>query len=225
MPKTKAPALDKAKSAPAAVKTTTPLEKKKIFRHTKAAFILTGPVNVMGFFPLFMAIGEIWKEGWQVVRPCFAMPLFPLGDVPAAIARAQPEAIAISAGLLVLAVTCLVGGIGLLRHTMGLIDATGGTIAPNDPPPVLIVTGAYAYVRNPMAIAQLLILLSEGLLLGIPRVLALAGMYAAFLFVYTPCSEEPDLARRFGADWGRYLYHVGAWWPRCSPWQPALEQL
>ena len=69
MPKTKAPALDKAKSAPAAVKTTTPLEKKKIFRHTKAAFILTGPVNVMGFFPLFMAIGEIWKEGWQVMVP------------------------------------------------------------------------------------------------------------------------------------------------------------
>ena len=37
--------------------------------------------------------------------------------------------------------------------------------------------------------------------------------------------KERELARRFGADWGRYRYNVGAWWPRCSPWRPALEQL
>ena len=147
--------------------------------------------------------------------------------MPAATARllARPESLAVSGGLLVLALACLVGGSRLLRHAMGLIDATGGTISPSDPPPTLIVTGAYAYVRNPMAIAQLLILLSEGLLLGIPKVVTLAGIYAAFLLVYTPCSEERELARRFGADWGRYRYNVGAWWPRCSPWRPALEQL
>ena len=119
----------------------------------------------------------------------------------------------------------LVGGVRLLKSAMACFDVVGGTIAPDDPPQVLVVTGPFAYVRNPMAIAQLIILLSEGVLVGLPKLLALAGVYAAFLVIYTPCSEEPGLRARFGADWVYYYYAVGAWLPRCSPWEPGREQV
>ena len=88
-----------------------------------------------------------------------------------------------------------------------------------------MVSGPYAYVRNPIALAQLMVLLSESLLLGMPRVLALCGLYALFLLIHTPCSEEKELRARYGAEWVKYEWNVGAWLPRCSPWQPALEQV
>ena len=108
---------------------------------------------------------------------------------------------------------------------MACFDAVGGTIAPDDPPQTLIVSGPYGYVRNPLAIAQLMILASEGLLVGVPKILAMAGLYVAFLLVHTPCTEEPALRARFGAEWVYYKLAVGAWCPRCSPWQPGRAQV
>ena len=138
----------------------------------------------------------------------------------------QREALTTAVALLTLAIACLFGGIALLRSAMGLFDAVGGTIAPDDPPQELIVTGPYAHVRNPMALAQLMILVAEGLLVGVPEIFVLVGLYVLFLMIYTPCKEEPDLRKRFGADWVHYYYSVGAWLPRCSPWTPgALAQL
>ena len=127
--------------------------------------------------------------------------------------------------LFVLALAGMIGGFSLLRNAMGHIEAAGGTIAPNDPPPTLVVTGPYAHVRNPVALAQLTILVSEGLLSGLPKILILAGVYIVWLLINTPCSEEPALRKRFGAAWVHYKYAVGSWCPRCSPWQPGREQV
>ena len=160
-------------------------------------------------------VGEtILKEGREALDPCFSDTLLEREELT------QRQALVCAVSLLGLSVLGIFGGIALLRSAMATFDAAGGTISPEDPPQTLVVSGPYGYVRNPLALAQLLILLCEGTLVGLPKILGLAGAYAVFLLVYTPCSEEPDLRSRFGADWVHYKYAVGAWWPRCSPWKP-----
>lgn len=188
---------------------------------------LTGPFTVACMVPLFATVEAIFKEGFSVVRPCFALSLFPLEQVPEALMAllAERQAALVAASLLVLATACAFGGVALLRSALAAIDATGGTIAPDDPPPTLLTRGPYGHVRNPMALATLMLLIAEAILLGLEKLVWLAGIYTAFLAAYTPCSEEATLRARFGVGWVHYKVNVPAWLPRCSPWDAAREQV
>jgi protein-S-isoprenylcysteine O-methyltransferase Ste14 len=42
----------------------------------------------------------------------------------------------------------------------------------------------------------------------------------AWAMVAVRCNEEPELARRFGADYHTYRQHVPAWHPRLRAWTP-----
>ena len=62
---------------------------------------------------------------------------------------------------------CFLAGILLAISTVRLFPKLGnGTPAPWDPTTKMIVTGPYAYVRNPMITGVVLILASEALMLG-----------------------------------------------------------
>ena len=217
-----------ASSAPPAAAAAAPVKKelsvsqKEIVRKVKALFHLAGPVNLTFFFPIFVIGEALFKK--EPLDPCFRTALREVELLKTYLQTEQQFLIA-TAVLVALAIAGIIGGFLLLRSAMGHIDAAGGTIAPNDPPQTLVVTGPYAHVRNPVALAQLMILVSEGLLTGLPKIMILAGIYTTYLLINTPCSEEPAMRRRFGADWVHYKYAVGAWCPRCSPWQPGREQV
>ncbi len=93
-----------------------------------------------------------------------------------------------------------------------------GTPAPVDPPRELVVAGAYRYVRNPMYIGVLSMLVGEAALYRAGVLLGYAGaLFLAFhWFVVT--YEEPTLRRRFGASHERYCAAVPRWLPRLRPW-------
>jgi protein-S-isoprenylcysteine O-methyltransferase Ste14 len=105
---------------------------------------------------------------------------------------------------------------GTLGLRTGLLVAVRGegTPMPQDCPRVLVVTGPYRYVRNPMAIAGLTQGVAVGLILGSPGVVlyALAGGPVWHFFVRP--WEEADLEHRFGAAYNAYRQHVRCWWPR-----------
>jgi protein-S-isoprenylcysteine O-methyltransferase Ste14 len=89
-----------------------------------------------------------------------------------------------------------------------------GTPAPFDPPRRLVVRGPYRYVRNPMYIGAVLVLLGAAL---VYESLALAGYALAFLLVlhaFVLWYEEPTLRRSFGTEYDDYTRHVRRWWPR-----------
>ena len=82
----------------------------------------------------------------------------------------------------------------------------------------LTTTGPYAYVRNPIYIANTLILLgmcamSELLWLG-PVVLA----YCALVYTFVVRFEEGRLAAKYGAPYLDYLRRVPRWLPLRRPW-------
>jgi len=94
-----------------------------------------------------------------------------------------------------------------------------GTPAPVAPPQKLVVTGLYRYVRNPMYVSVVAIILGQALLFGDWRLVVYGAVFwlacHAFVLVY----EEPTLRRKFGAQYEGFCANVPRWIPRLTPWQ------
>lgn len=94
-----------------------------------------------------------------------------------------------------------------------------GTPLPLDAAPNLVISGAYAYVRNPMAISGIGQGLTVALWTGSPLVLIYALMGGAiWQLIFRPL-EEDDLLQRFGTDYENYRRNVRCWIPRRKPYQ------
>jgi protein-S-isoprenylcysteine O-methyltransferase Ste14 len=89
-----------------------------------------------------------------------------------------------------------------------------GTPAPVLPPKRLVVTGFYPYVRNPMYLGILSMLLGEGLFLGSTAILAYAMALAFVFHLFVVLYEEPHLRRVFGSEYEEYCRRVRRWVPR-----------
>lgn len=100
------------------------------------------------------------------------------------------------------------------RCAWGFAVVGSGTPAPIDPPKTLVVAGPYRYMRNPMYVGVLLILLGEALFFESAGLL----LYTAFMFalfqLFIVLYEEPTLWRRFGDSYERYRSRVPRWLPR-----------
>jgi protein-S-isoprenylcysteine O-methyltransferase Ste14 len=88
-----------------------------------------------------------------------------------------------------------------------------GIPAPLDHPKQLVVTGLYRYVRNPMYVGVLLVLLGEALFFRSRDFLVYVVAWFAFVNVAVLAYEEPNLRRKFGASYDRYCESVGRWMP------------
>ena len=109
-------------------------------------------------------------------------------------------------------------GVVLLAGCIFEFAWTGsGTLAPLDPPRILVVRGLYRYVRNPMYLSVTLIIFGEALLAGSRALLIYWAIWflAANLFVIG--YEEPTLRRRFGGSYDVYTQQVRRWLPRIRP--------
>jgi len=95
-----------------------------------------------------------------------------------------------------------------------------GTLAPWDPPRVLVVSGVYCYVRNPMISGVMFILLAESLLTGSRRIAMWLILFLIISLVYIPLLEEPGLIARFGERYRLYKENVPRWLPRLKAWSP-----
>jgi protein-S-isoprenylcysteine O-methyltransferase Ste14 len=122
------------------------------------------------------------------------------------------------------AVVALVLGLTLFISTVLHFARTGrGTLAPWDPPRVLVVQGVYRYVRNPMISGVLFVLLAEALLTGSHEILVWFGLFFVMNLVYIPLLEEPGLAKRFGERYRLYKENVPRWIPRMTAWIPPWD--
>ena len=92
-----------------------------------------------------------------------------------------------------------------------------GTPAPWDPPKKLVVRGPYCYVRNPMIISVLFMLLAEALLFHSWPIAAWLMVFFIGNSIYFPLVEEKSLEKRFGDDYREYKAHVRRWIPRLRP--------
>jgi protein-S-isoprenylcysteine O-methyltransferase Ste14 len=89
-----------------------------------------------------------------------------------------------------------------------------GTLAPVDPPRVVVRGGAYRVVRNPMYLANLAIVAGSGLLFQSWFLFVWAAILFVAFHLFVISYEEPTLARVFGDDYQTYRQHVRRWIPR-----------
>jgi len=128
--------------------------------------------------------------------------------------RRQPALLGLEMGR-VLGALLVAAGAASVVHSFARFALEGrGTPAPVAPTETLVVSGQYRWVRNPMYVAVVSMVLGQALLLGSARLLwyalGLAALFHAFVLGY----EEPTLARRYGESYARYRATVNRWVPR-----------
>ncbi len=123
--------------------------------------------------------------------------------------------------LLVLGLTIGLAGLVLLVMMVRMFILIGqGTIMPWDPTRHLIISGPYAYVRNPMILSVITVEVGEAIAFLSPIMAFLAALFFAINTIYFIYSEEPGLEKRFGVEYLEYKKNVPRWLPRLKPWQP-----
>lgn len=96
----------------------------------------------------------------------------------------------------------------------------GGTPEPLDPPTSLATTGPFAYVRHPIALAEIGLVSSGALWWLHPTTLAYAALFSLALLGPVRWYEERKLRERYGAAYLAWAAHTPAYVPRSSPASP-----
>ncbi len=81
-------------------------------------------------------------------------------------------------------------------------------------PAGVVAAGPYRWVRNPIYLAALLIVLGEAWLFLSPALIAYAAVMAVFFHLFITGYEERTLDRRFGRAYQDYRATVPRWIPR-----------
>ena len=122
------------------------------------------------------------------------------------------------------AVSLLLVLAGLLLRAWAAGCAGGHTRRATIEAPCLATGGPFAYVRNPIYLASVILGLGMVGLLGDPWML---GLYVAvFVFLYTAIvpAEERFLRGQFGESYARYCANVPRLLPRLRPWPEAAQR-
>jgi len=153
-------------------------------------FLVIAPGTVAGYVP------------WRISRWHFNDPLF---GIPA---------IRFAGVLLILA------GLPVLLDSFARFALQGlGTPAPVFPTQHLVVTGLFRYVRNPMYIAVISLILGQGLLFANAPLLEYAAAVAIGFHLFVLLYEEPTLRRTYGPEYDEFCANVRRWLPRLHPWR------
>ena len=155
-----------------------------------AIFFCVAPGTVAGFIPW-------WLDRWHV-HASFA---------GSTLVRA--------AGVLLMAPGLIILIEAFLRFALQGI----GTPAPIFPTRHLVVQGSYRYVRNPMYVAVVSLILGQGLIFGDIRVLVYGLCAWLLTHIFVLIYEEPTLRRSFPGDYEAFTANVPRWIPRLTPWQ------
>ncbi|MFE4196713.1 methyltransferase family protein [Paenarthrobacter sp. NPDC056912] len=110
-------------------------------------------------------------------------------------------------------------GAAFLLYAFALFALHRGTPAPVAPTETLVVAGVYRFVRNPMYLAVLTIILGQALLCGSKGLLLYAVVTFVTVLAFVKGYEEPTLTSTYGEQYLDYRRNVPGWWPRLTPWQ------
>lgn len=157
-------------------------------------FFLMAPAVVAGVIPLVLV-------GWTLNPPLLGIP----GE---RFVGAVPIAVGLACLLDCFARFALVG-----RGTPGPVEQTA----------VLVVSGLYRFVRNPMYVCVVIIVSGQALLFGKALLFVYVGVLLVVFHLFVFLYEEPTLRQRFGASYEDYCLHVRRWWPRITPWHESVN--
>ena len=127
-----------------------------------------------------------------------------------------PELGLSSAGAAVLAIA---GAVVLLRCVWDFFARGKGTLAPIDPPRLLVVSGLYRFTRNPMYNGVVALIVGEAWLFGSVPLLEYALLVLVLFHLFVVVYEEPVLESQFGESYRAYRQAVPRWGFTTRPFQ------
>jgi protein-S-isoprenylcysteine O-methyltransferase Ste14 len=137
-----------------------------------------------------------WISRWEVQGPLFGFP-----------------------PIRVVGVILIILSIPVLLDSFARFALQGlGTPAPVFPTLHLVVKGFYRYVRNPIYLAVVSVILGEGMMLGNVNLLAYGVLAWLGTHLFVVGYEEPTLRKTFGGEYDAFCANVPRWVPRLSPW-------
>ena len=104
--------------------------------------------------------------------------------------------------------------LALIREVAAFVRVGRGTHAPFEPPRSLLADGLYAWVRNPMYLLYVAVVLGEALVFRSLVLVAWAAALWLLAHVFVVAVEERALRRRFGSAYADYCARVNRWLPR-----------
>jgi protein-S-isoprenylcysteine O-methyltransferase Ste14 len=120
-------------------------------------------------------------------------------------------------GVEILGVGLMIAGGVLGLACVGAFIVRGkGTPAPFDAPKIFVAVGPYRYVRNPMYVGGLLLLLGLGLYEHSVSILLMALTLLLVVHLLVVLYEEPTLRKLFGASYEEYCKSTRRWLPGAS---------
>jgi protein-S-isoprenylcysteine O-methyltransferase Ste14 len=159
-----------------------------------AIFLVVAPGIVAGYVP--------WRIcRWHVEAPLLGISSFRLVGV-----------LLIAAGLTV-----------LLDSFVRFAFQGLGTPAPIFPTRHLVVSGLFRYVRNPMYIAVVSLILGQGLFFGSILVLEYGVAVFVGFYLFVLIYEEPTLLKSYGREYEEFCANVPRWIPHLRPWRRKPE--
>ena len=148
------------------------------------------------------------------LRALFAFLMVPVvvaGIIPFTLALHDPyKGTGSLSGILFLAI----GLITLLWCVRDFYVSGKGTLAPWDPPKNLVTVGLYRFVRNPMYIGVILMLLGWAIFTAAPIVAGFALFMATAFYFRVKMHEEPWAESTFESAWLEYKNNVPRWLPQ-----------
>lgn len=121
-------------------------------------------------------------------------------------------------------VLVMAGGlVPLLESVWRFIVVGRGSLVPLVPTEHLVVTGLYAYVRNPMYLGVLMVLASQAMLFKSRGLLIELVLAWTAIQLFVRFYEEPKLGRTFGEEYATYRRNVRRWVPRLRAWRAELR--
>ncbi len=140
------------------------------------------------------------------------------GIVPWLLLQSSGEAANLTPSLWLIGLLPLLLGVGLYFWCAGAFTFIGkGTPAPIDAPVFLVRAGPYQWVRNPMYLAVLSVIIGEAILFHSLLLVGYALLAWVVVHLFVVFFEEPSLRRQFGESYAVYLRTVPRWLPRFSP--------
>jgi protein-S-isoprenylcysteine O-methyltransferase Ste14 len=113
------------------------------------------------------------------------------------------------------AIPVIAAGVALYTWCVWNFAAVGrGTPGLWDAPRRVVAVGPYRWVRNPIYLGALLVVLGEAWLFWSWPLLAYAGVLAVFFHAFVAGYEERVLGRRFGETYLEYRRTVPRWVPK-----------
>lgn len=139
------------------------------------------------------------------------------GLVPWLLLRWSAQAVMPSPSIWLIGLLPLLLGGALYFWCAGLFTFVGkGTPAPIDAPVMLVRSGPYQWVRNPMYHAVFFIIIGNAILFHSLLLVGYALLVATVVHLFVVFYEEPHLTGQFGESYEAYLRMVPRWLPRFS---------